>query len=461
MAQIFSYQGAAVPGRSHYVMIATPVMEAPCVDYARSLAATMETIARATDIQVDLYMLHGCCHVDDARNICIRDFLDTECTDLFFIDADMGWTGNAVARLLKAPGDVVAGVYPQKTDARTYPFHAGGKDVVLTPNEYGLLPMPKVATGFMRLRRHVVEALYMREVARNRAGRAGDELQGPRFSNRPVARIVERGFPSELGLEKEAGNDCYHSGDYVLSLKARQLGFKLWIDPELRFTHTGSKTWVGHFANDVRDNVGAWRPEFIDVVAQLMDGKDDPETFQRIAVGHGSEWPLAPEPLHALYHRARQTEGDVLELGSGVSTLVLALALKGTDRKVHALEHDALFFQRTGKLLEDFKVTNAVLHLAPLVPIAAGIAYSVDGSAWPARFGLALLDGPPHKYGRTGAVWPLLPQLRDAVLIIDDAQREEGLIELLRANGHDVNIRKGERWWAVGTPKSQLAEAAE
>src|SRR5262245_10172989 len=103
MSNRFPYSGAPTSGAPYYVMLATPVAEKPCTAYAVSLAATAEALSRA-GIRFDIETLTGCCHVDDARNIIMRHFLQSECTDLFFVDADMGCHPNNVIRLLKMPG---------------------------------------------------------------------------------------------------------------------------------------------------------------------------------------------------------------------------------------------------------------------------------------------------------------------------------------------------------------------
>src|SRR5262245_27296373 len=146
-------------------MIATPIAEKPCTHYAVSLAGTAQVLT-AANIRFDIEPLTGCCHVDDARNVLIRHFLQSDCTDLFFIDADMGWHPHSVLKLLKLPGDIVAGVYIKKADHDDYPFHPFQGET--HPNSDGIFPMPKAATGFMRLRRPVVEALYQREKERGR-----------------------------------------------------------------------------------------------------------------------------------------------------------------------------------------------------------------------------------------------------------------------------------------------------
>jgi len=454
MATYHKYDGAIVDGASHYVMVATPVGVAPCADFTRSLAGMVETLVR-TSIQFDINLLQGHCHVDDARNALIRDFLQSKCTDLFFIDADMGFHGNNVYKLLKVPGDIVAGVYCHKSDEGTFPFHPFRDERSHLPNKHGLYEMPKVATGFMRLRRHVVQALYESEKAKGRLSRPGDELGNDERQNlMPVARIVERGFPRELGLEAQAGNDAYQSGDYVLSLKARKLGFKLWVYPDMEFSHTGEKTWRAHFGNTMRQQQGLWQPGFVQAVADVRAGRGDLATFERLAMSYRTrdDYPLAPGPLRELYLMARETSGHVLETGSGLSTLVLGLALgasprAGAGRVAHALEHDAKYFQETKKLLDDFDIDSVVLHYAPLDPDT--LSYGVDGLP---QFSLALLDGPPGRYGRLASVKALAPYICNATLAIDDAEREDATIDWLREQGCRLELKADHnRWWALGT----------
>lgn len=472
MATIYGYQGAVetrdgTPAK-HHVMIGTPIGVSPCTDYVRSLTATAETLSRF-GIRFDLHIIQGHCHVDDVRNMIIRDFLTSQCTDLFFIDADMGWKAKNFLRLLEVPGDIVAGVYTHKSDAFTYPFHPP-QGVELRANEHGLYEMPKVATGFMRIRRHVLEAMYDREKARGRCSRPGDELGDALRSPLAVARIVERGWPRELDLEDVAINELYTSGDYVFCLKARKLGFKCWVDPNMEFGHTGEKVWTGNFGNLYRQRNGLWQPEFCQAVELLANGNTSIEVFRALSHHYGvpdlnfTPWPLAPEAMQELYNEAKTGTGDVLELGSGLSTLVIGLALAGSNRTVHALEHDAAWLRKTEKMLTEFNITNVALHYVPLWPEDDGsYRYMLEMSdGLPETFGVALIDGPPGRYGRVGVVKALQERIKDAKLIIDDAAREPDLLEMLRDSTHTYQVLPGERWWATALPKVQaVQEAAE
>jgi len=459
MSQRFPYCGAASAASPYYVMLATPVAEKPCTSYAVSLAGTAQALTVA-GIRFDIETLQGCCHVDDARNILFRNFLQSECTDLFFLDADLGWQPNNVIRLLKLPGDIVAGVYPHKSDTETYPFHAFEGES--RANEFGLFEMPKVATGFMRIRREVIAALYEREKTKERLmWLDGDSAQ---LNKLPVARICERGFVRELGLEHLSRTHASQSGDYVLCLKARSLGYRVWADPDMRFNHSGDKTWHGHFGNHTRKLQGRWQQKFIDAVANLRCGEASEETIEQLSASYGVEgWPLSSEALFELYHIARATCGDVVETGSGLSTLVLGLALAGSDRYVHAIEHDAQYWRFTARMLAAFDIPNVMLHYAPLVPEEDGSTYDFSAMQLPlTQFGLALIDGPPARYeGRGKAAKYLAPLLSSAVVIVDDIEGVPDVLEQLA--GHDIERRPGQRQWAIARPRypQPMREAAE
>jgi hypothetical protein len=437
----------------YHVMIATPTSRGLCVPYVMGIVATIETLIRF-GVKTDFHLLADDCHVDDARNKIFREFLTTPCTDLLFIDSDMGWRPQDVLRLLSAPGDIVAGIYRHKNEVETYPFHPGSNTGPRTANEHGLFEMPKVPTGFMRIRREVIEALHKWEVDKGRV--FWDSPEDEATGKIPIAAICERAFASEMKLSIEVGDHSNrHSGDLVLCLKARHLGFKCFADLEMQFDHVGEQAWTGNLGNFLRRQQGLQNPGFCEAVDMIRAGKTGPSTFRKLFEAFGvTEWPMMPEGLHELFHEVKNGSGDVLETGSGLSTLVISLALEGTSRKLHALEHDVLYWQQTGQWLQRYDLTsNVVLHLAPLMPQGGCIWYDIGPRDLPEHFGVALIDGPPHKYGRDGVFHILGDALASATMILDDAARERFEIDT-----HDIEMRVCNRTYAVARPK--LARAA-
>lgn len=474
MSGHYHYVGAApLAPPPYYVLLATPATSHPECVHEKSMVATAETLARA-GIQFDYQCIQGSCHVDDVRNGIIRNFLqwqrpksdDPNCrhvyTDLFFLDADMGWDAKSIIDLLQAPGDIVAGVYRHKHDIETYPFVAGQFEG-LGLNEAQLFEMPKVATGFMRIRRPVLEKLYEIEKAKGRTYWANPEDRKLNPAG-GVARIVERGWPRELGIPDEVhlGND-YQSGDYVLCLKARAAGFRVFADPDMKFSHAGDKVWIGHFGNHLRKEQSVFPPSFGEAVEAIKAGTHIPAAFQALFDGWdlfsgrsplGNPWTLEPTALQELYDQAKAASAPVLEMGSGLTTLVLGLALEGTGQAVHVLECHLESWRKTGEALERFGIGNVELHYAPLVPIGEKpeeVAYTeVD---LPETFGLALVDGPYHSPQRKSALWALRSHLRNATLIIDDVETCDGLMEMLGKVGYAIDSRTGgSKRWAVAQP---------
>lgn len=437
MSDRFPYYGA-IPDKGvaspYYVMLAIPVAERPCTPTMVALAGTVEALVRS-NVRFDVETVRGVCHVDDARNVLLRNFLQSECTDLFFIDSDVGWQPNAVLRLLKRQGDIVGGVYPRKSDKEDYPFHPFEGET--SQNEDGLFAMPKIPTGFMRIRRHVIEALYEREKAKDRLmWLDGDTQEQNRL---PVARICERGFVRELGLEEFSRTHASQSGDYILCLKARSLGFKVFIDPDLEFNHSGEKTWSGNFGHELRRKQLRDTPKFEEAAQAIQKWRAPVEAFDQL-VSNSLYMPRSALPgaaLQACWEMARKAEGPLLECGSGLSTLVMGLALRGSKHQLYSLENDLDWIERVKVWLDRYGAENVNLLYAPLYPSTSGERwYGVDPEEMCAHFDGVLIDGPARTGAKRSVVFDVLGEhIKHArTWIIDDTEdaEESGLLERLQ-----------------------------
>ncbi len=129
-----------------------------------------------------------------------------------------------------------------------------------------------------------------------------------------------------------------------------------------------------------------------------------------------------------------QRPTTVVEGGSGVSTVVLALAARehGIATRIVALEHDPDWAEHTRRMLERHGVAEyAEVRVAPLGPTG------LEGheTPWYERaalddltdVGLVLVDGPPEGTGPR-ARYPMVPLLRDRLaqrctILVDDTAR--------------------------------------
>jgi predicted O-methyltransferase YrrM len=124
----------------------------------------------------------------------------------------------------------------------------------------------------------------------------------------------------------------------------------------------------------------------------------------------------------------------VVELGSGVSSIVVGYALELAGRgEAVSFDHNADFLEATRHELVRHGIKSVTLSHAPLGTISlnghAAPWYELDDSALPGTIDLLVIDGPPRMVGRDSR-YPALPMLRDrlsphAVVVFDDALRAE------------------------------------
>lgn len=157
----------------------------------------------------------------------------------------------------------------------------------------------------------------------------------------------------------------------------------------------------------------------------------------RAAVPPMSHWAASPDlVLWAVDTLVQQRPAVVVECGSGISTLFLALAAEkyGIDTRIVALEHDRRYARRTRELLEHHGVAGrAEVRHAPL----ARTSLTEHNPPWFEELavsdltdiGFLLVDGPPASTG-PHARYPAIPILQSRLakvctILVDDLLRDE------------------------------------
>lgn len=201
------------------------------IKLAYTLAALMP-MAMQHGMSVKLGHVSGCSIITMARNMLVDQFLDSECTDLLFIDSDVIARPEDILRLMAQSGDkdITAGSYPRR--ARDKKFFM---DLYFDENnelefDGAMMRIQRVGTGFMLIRRHVVE-----DIANRSEKYLGQDGIGQ------VANVFE--FSMQDG--KFVGED------YTFCDKARSLGYKVWVDVEISLPHVGQEEFTNDFKNEV------------------------------------------------------------------------------------------------------------------------------------------------------------------------------------------------------------------
>jgi hypothetical protein len=195
------------------VFIAAPTYQAwVCIEYAASLLET-GILLTSSGIGVQLGILPGNPFLDVARNKLVEEFLKSECTDLLFIDADVGWDAKMVTRVMSYTQEIVGGLVPKRDISRDDSFHDNALTGVISPE--GLFQSVELPTAFMRVQRSVFE-----------------KMGKPWFGTYPFDPVK---------CPDDKGEDIYFNRKWA------SLGGFNWVDSDITFTHRGEKRWKGNF----------------------------------------------------------------------------------------------------------------------------------------------------------------------------------------------------------------------
>jgi len=182
-----------------------------------------------------------------ARNDLTFSFLQTPATHLMFIDADINFKAEDVFKMISYDKDIVTGAYPTKTI--NWENMSGKKDMSIkglqqnsvryasgtssaAKTEEGLLEVVDGATGFMLIKREVIEKM---------------------IKHYPETRYIPEVYdePSQKGMPKYALFDTmiedgrYLSEDYTFCRRWQNMGGKIYVDPTIILDHVGTYTFKG------------------------------------------------------------------------------------------------------------------------------------------------------------------------------------------------------------------------
>ena len=180
----------------------------------------------------------------------------------------------------------------------------------------------------------------------------------------------------------------------------------------------------------------------------------------KAAIPSTRSWAASPDLLLTISEIVKKNKpGLVVELGSGVSTLVAA---KSGARKIVSIDNSDAWGAKTVTLLKEHKVRGVDVRIAPLRPYANGSEwYDLDAIKDLKRIDVLIVDGPPGSKNPE-ARYPALQQFKNklsatAIVIIDDVNRdgERKLAEdfAKALPNHELTILDHEKGTAIIAPR--------
>lgn len=169
-------------------------------------------------IELQPCFIHGGIFIDNARSLLVKKFLKTDCTHLFFIDADIGFESDAIAGMVLANHPIGVGVYPKRDDSRQF------NTVIHEPQQFknGWIRLDRAATGFMCIRRDVLEIMSQ---------------------HAPVCDLNQGGkTPMVFHVRHDevfVGEDYAFCDDYNALLQKGVFSEPIWAYPDINFDHDG------------------------------------------------------------------------------------------------------------------------------------------------------------------------------------------------------------------------------
>lgn len=228
-------QGFDLAGKSLFVAL-------PAYDFKVSLklAVSLAKFAQQAvkhGIDVQIGSICGCSVVSRARNLLVKDMLESKCDYLLFIDSDINFEAEDIFRLMAWGTDpkkgIVAAVPRTRSTDKVYIATLNhDDDGCLAMDRMGLVRAERVATAFMLVRREVFETMIVTHPEWDYYDKRSDRRVPCLFD----FKLAEEGYIGE---------------DFLFCDRARELGFEVWIDPTITLGHMGVQEYTGNFGDDV------------------------------------------------------------------------------------------------------------------------------------------------------------------------------------------------------------------
>lgn len=399
MSNLYFDEGPS-PLHGRKILVATTSYGSPDSSYTFSIARSREALT-AAGIPSAYLLLEGFCHVDDARNAVVRNFLASDCSELLFIDADVTWEPAGLVQLASRDLDVVGGVYPYRRASENMPVRimSGRK-----PDKDGLLEVEGLPTGFLKIKRHVLETLAK---------------DSPKYFDKTEV--------TPLIFERVLGEGMTRwGGDINFCNRWIAAGGRIYADTEIRLGHASKTIFRDSLAAYLRRHTES---TYSHIIPKIRAGTESVlADYDELVLLQNNSFVADPAVLALMVGVARKCRGPIIEAGSGLSSVLMAAANESSN--VYTLEHLEGYAATTLGMAERAGVKNLGVCCAPLVDGW----YDIDRFDLPQKFALGVCDGPPRLYGTRIKFFEIFGG-RCTVIVADDV-------------GDDINYGRKIHEWA-------------
>jgi hypothetical protein len=251
----FGAKAAAAPTGVNLV-IATPCFGGQVsVHYARSVFGLQKVLRSYRGVNLKILFKDGDALITRARASLLSQFLDDpSATHLLFVDADIGFEPEQVARLIQCGADMCAAVYPVKLidwdkvktgieTAHASPAAAALKYVVEVddPNAViekgGFVKVRYAGTGFLMIRRGALERMCAHY----------PQLQYRSDHSLDAATKSDNRFALFESMITADGK--YLSEDFAFCRRWLDIGGEIWADLHSKLSHIGPMVFSGDLSS--------------------------------------------------------------------------------------------------------------------------------------------------------------------------------------------------------------------
>jgi hypothetical protein len=238
------------------LFVATPMYGGLCHgQYTVGLLTSVGVFSQA-GIQMQFAYMMNESLITRARNSLAYDFLESDCTHLMFIDADIGFNPADIPPMITADKDIICGMYPKKEInwidvvkavnagvpaeqlhhyTGAFVVNAVGDAETVEGSISSPLEISNGGTGFMVIKREVFEGLIGKVPTYN------NDMYLAVDQERKV-KVIHEFFATSI--DEESGNRLL-SEDYHFCKIARKAGYKVFAAPWAQLSHCGSYIFNG------------------------------------------------------------------------------------------------------------------------------------------------------------------------------------------------------------------------